>query len=98
MPALFLLVGRHAGWTDPIGPDAPHHEPQRPLRLGPVEPDLTRRWLHPEATTATQQLEVVAHEPLILLALPDESPALWRRLQPLCRVDEVVERLRRSES
>src|SRR6266487_2149120 len=80
-PALLLLVGRRAGWTDTVRRDASHHEPQRPLSLGPVESDLSRPGVDPESSASAQELEVVADQPLVLLPLPYEAPAQWRGLK-----------------
>src|SRR5206468_4283933 len=54
--------------------------------------------IDPRAAATAQQLQVVAHETFVLLALPDEPPALWRGLEPPRDVDQLVERLRRPQS
>src|SRR5439155_10723693 len=47
--------------------------------------------------TSAQQLEVVAHQPLVLLPLPDEAPTRGRRLEPPRRGEELLHRLRCGE-
>ena len=89
--AVFLLIGRHAGRADAVANDATYEERCRRDGLGAIEPDVPRSGIDPEAAVTLEDLDEVAHQALVLLALPDEAPAPGRRLEVAGDALQLVE-------